>query len=76
MKIVNTPNNSSNTPFQAKQSIFLGRGLGLPWVRQSFSQVYAYVCCVAFSALTLLVGRQEGHPSCKKRGVTVDMGTG
>jgi len=29
-------------------------------------------CCVqhcAFSALTLLVGRQEGHPACKKYGV-------
>jgi len=23
-------------------------------------------CCTAFSALTLLVGRQEGHPACKK----------
>ena len=22
--------------------------------------------CVAFSDLTLLVGRQEGHPACKK----------
>ena len=22
--------------------------------------------CIAFSALTLLVGRQEGHPACKK----------
>jgi len=22
--------------------------------------------CFAFSALTLLVGRQEGHPACKK----------
>jgi len=22
--------------------------------------------CYAFSALTLLVGRQEGHPTCKK----------
>jgi len=22
--------------------------------------------CIAFNALTLLVGRQEGHPSCKK----------
>jgi len=22
--------------------------------------------CNAFSALTLLVGRQEGHPACKK----------
>jgi len=26
-----------------------------------------FVCCLlAFSALTLLVGRQEGHPACKK----------
>jgi len=24
------------------------------------------VLCAAFSALTLLVGRQEGHPACKK----------
>jgi len=23
-------------------------------------------CYTAFSALTLLVGRQEGHPACKK----------
>jgi len=29
----------------------------------------------AFSALTLLVGRQEGHPACKKMGM-VEMGTG
>ena len=26
------------------------------------------VCVFAFSALTLLVGRQEGHPACKKYG--------
>jgi len=26
-------------------------------------QVWSYI---AFSALTLLVGRQEGHPACKK----------
>jgi len=25
-----------------------------------------YSVCFAFSALTLLVGRQEGHPACKK----------
>jgi len=25
-----------------------------------------FVTFVAFSALTLLVGRQEGHPACKK----------
>jgi len=29
---------------------------------------------VAFSALTLLVGRQEGHPACKKWGM-VEVGT-
>ena len=42
------------------------------------------MCCknktmIAFSALTLLVGRQEGHPACKKTewwdvGVVVCMG--
>ena len=26
----------------------------------------SYSCFIAFSALTLLVGRQEGHPACKK----------
>jgi len=25
-----------------------------------------YITSIAFSALTLLVGRQEGHPACKK----------
>jgi len=30
--------------------------------------IVMYVVCVliAFSALTLLVGQQEGHPACKK----------
>jgi len=27
---------------------------------------YCYYYMVAYSALTLLVGRQEGHPACKK----------
>ena len=30
------------------------------------SSIYTTVLCLAFSALTLLVGRQEGHPACKK----------
>ena len=30
------------------------------------SGVYAHHCQIPFSALTLLVGRQEGHPVCKK----------
>ena len=29
-------------------------------------QEYYYCSVFAFSALTLLVGRQEGHPACKK----------
>jgi len=31
---------------------------------------------VAFSALTLLVGQQEGHPACKKNGGMVEVGSG
>jgi len=31
---------------------------------------------VAFSALTLLVRRQEGHPACKKYGEDGGVGTG
>ena len=34
-----------------------------------FQAVSLYFCVhafIAFSALTLLVGRQEGHPACKK----------
>ena len=31
-----------------------------------FCQLYFSVCWIAFSALTLLVGWQEGHPVCKK----------
>jgi len=36
----------------------------------SVSEVCVVVLCLApftFSALTLLVGRQEGHPACKKQ---------
>ena len=30
--------------------------------------IFSLLCCsVAFSALTLLVGRQEGHPACKNQ---------
>jgi len=28
--------------------------------------LYLNYCRLAFSALTLLVGQQEGHPACKK----------
>ena len=33
--------------------------------------LYVFVSVLAFSALTLLVGRQEGHPTCKKLTVGV-----
>jgi len=36
---------------------------------------YCFNVLVAFSALTLLVGWQEGHPACKKWGM-VEVGTG
>ena len=39
-------------------------------LRHSYSDVFfVHLCHIfAFSALTLLVGRQEGHPACKKYG--------
>jgi len=48
-------------------------------IKPGFSFFVFILCCstfvligecvlVAFSALTLLVGRQEGHPVCKKMG--------
>jgi len=44
-------------------------GLSLKQLVVAFS-VYLVVVCelllIAFIALTLLVGRQEGHPVCKK----------
>jgi len=35
----------------------------------SYSTLIETMCLsfIAFSALTLLVGRQEGHPACKKK---------
>jgi len=30
-----------------------------------FLRIYFYFSAYPFSALTLLVGRQEGHPACK-----------
>jgi len=34
------------------------------------------IIVIAFSAFTLLVGRQEGRPACKKYGEMVEVGTG
>ena len=38
--------------------------------------IYTYTHVYAFSALTLLVGRQEGHPACKKYRGMVKVSTG
>jgi len=41
----------------------------VPWQSLTVSDVANYIYLLnyyAFSALTLLVGHQEGHPSCKK----------
>jgi len=35
------------------------------FVKRQDVMISVLLCC-AFSALTLLVGRQEGHPACKK----------
>ena len=44
-----------------------GYGLKLPKCRLQFQQnKFTVSFTIAFSALTLLVGRQEGHPACKK----------
>jgi len=40
-------------------------GFWLKWLQVQFLTVL-YQVTFAFSALTLLVGRQEGHPACKK----------
>jgi len=37
-----------------------------PDLKKPRHNIFASVSCTAFSALTLLVGRQEGHPACKK----------
>jgi len=34
--------------------------------REVFFYISGHTLLLAFSALTLLVGRQEGHPACKK----------
>ena len=36
------------------------------WMHQYHADSYVSMINIAFSALTLLVGRQEGHPACKK----------
>ena len=39
---------------------------GQPYYMYSRAENWATFCDFAFSALTLLVGWQEGHPACKK----------
>jgi len=44
--------------------------------RKQKGMLFAEHSVVAFSALTLLVGRQEGHLAHKKYGGMVEVGTG
>jgi len=46
------------------KAAYLCKHRGQPMIDVS-SKVRIMVCLRAFSALTLLVGRQEGHPACK-----------
>ena len=41
------------------------RGASLPGLTETADFVLTYILLNAFSALTLLVGRQEGHPACE-----------
>jgi len=43
--------------------------LGLKTSKHQFRFLKVFLFCVifVFSALTMLVGRQEGHPACKNR---------
>ena len=42
-------------------SIYKHRG-----IKEFLQKLYIFFYMYAFSAVTLLVGRQEGHPACKK----------
>jgi len=42
----------------------MGKGAVLP--AENVSECFCAFSACAFSVLTLLVGRQEGHPACKK----------
>jgi len=53
-----------SSPTIEKQSIAMSVCLS---VRIRSSPDFLCMLPIAFSALTLLVGRQEGHPACKKR---------
>jgi len=56
--------NASAASVSCVTRVLTGCRLGLVLVHKCLFQIGTL--CVAFSALTLLVGRQEGHPACKK----------
>jgi len=41
----------------------------------SFTKLFLLLFLLPYSALTLLVGQQEGHPACKKYGGVAEVGT-
>ena len=48
-------------------SVICASSTVLDWILAMYKfYCYCYYYCLSFSALTLLVGWQEGHPACKK----------
>ena len=41
------------------------------WWHINMRNYFIFICLYAFSALTLFVGQQEGHPACKKQSAGV-----
>jgi len=58
------------------QQSFIDKHTGRQTYTQTYVQTYRHNnhMCIAFSALTLLFGWQEGHPACKNGGM-VKVGT-
>ena len=55
------------TVIELQDILYVGANKYIPRLDVMLLNILA--CCeliIAFSALTLLVGRQEGHPACKK----------
>ena len=50
-----------------KLLVHIRKGICLLKVISFWKNQLSILCAVAFSALALLVGRQEGHPACKKQ---------
>ena len=57
------------------ETVWYGDGAGNTVEENSSVFSLIRIALVAFSALLLLVGQQEGHPACKKYGGMMEVGT-